>query len=331
MRLVQLLYQARVRVALVDSPKQLSLLDVEGGVHALAQQAISGNQSLEITVEQHLGQQKLKYQDVVDQRQLLPPLTHPDFSKCTVSGTGLTHLGSAHSRDEMHAVLSKPDGELSDSMRMFKMGVEGGKPKGADEIGAQPEWFYKGDGSILIAPEHDIPVPAHALDVGEEPEMVGLYVIDDEARPWRVGFAIGNEISDHITERENYLWLAHSKLRACSIGPELLVGNVPGNIEGESQILRGNDVLWRKSFSTGEENMCHSIANLEHHHFKYPQFRQPGSVHIHYFGTSTLSYSDGLKTIDGDVFEIEIPFFGRPLRNKLKFGDHNGMTKVSVL
>ena len=61
--------------------------------------------------------------------------------------------------------------------------------------------------------------------------------------------------------------------------------------------------------------MSHSIANLETHHFKYPQFRRPGDVHIHFFGTSTVSFTDGLRIEPGDIVEIEAEPFGRALRN----------------
>lgn len=64
--------------------------------------------------------------------------------------------------------------------------------------------------------------------------------------------------------------------------------------------------------------MSHSIGNLEHHHFKYALFRRPGDVHVHMFGTATLSFADGVRTEDGDVFEIEAPEFGLPLRNPLE-------------
>ena len=39
---------------------------------------------------------------------------------------------------------------LTDSMKMFQMGLEGGRPE-AGKIGAAPEWFYKGVGTILRA------------------------------------------------------------------------------------------------------------------------------------------------------------------------------------
>jgi hypothetical protein len=250
---------------------------------------------------------------------LLPPLTHPDPAHCLVSGTGLTHLGSASTRDAMH-LKPKPEKQdeagLTDSMRMFNWGVEGGRPPDG-RAGAQPEWFYKGNGRIVVACGQPIVAPDFALDFGEEPEVVGLYVIGSDGRPMRLGFAIGNEFSDHVTERRNYLYLAHSKLRQCGVGPELRTGPVPAHLEGRSRIRRGDSVRWEKPFLTGEENMCHSLANLEFHHFMYAAHRVPGDVHLHFFGTATLSFADGIRVEPGDQFEIELPSLGAPLVNPL--------------
>jgi len=133
-----------------------------------------------------------------------------------------------------------------------------------------------------------------------------------------VGFALGNELSDHVTERQNYLYLAHSKLRPCSVGPELLLGELPERLVGQSRILREGRELWRSSFRSGEANMSHRISGLEHHHFKYRIVRQPGSVHVHFFGTATLSFAAGVRTQPGDTFEIECSAGGRPLVNTLE-------------
>jgi hypothetical protein len=247
---------------------------------------------------------------------VLPPLDHPtDPAHLIVTGTGLTHLGSAEGRDSMHKDLSD-QAKLTDSMKMFKLGLEAGKPAAGQE-GAQPEWFYKGDGSSVVAPESAFASPAFAQDGGEEPEMVGLYLIGPDGTPHRLGFALGNEFSDHVTEKFNYLWLAHSKLRQCAFGPELRTGPLPGAVTGRSKIRRGNEIVFDKPFLSGEDNMSHTIANLEAHHFKYPGFRRPGDIHVHFFGTATLSFSAGIKTQKGDVFEIEADAFLFPLRNTL--------------
>ncbi|QJQ99029.1 AraD1 family protein [Halomonas sp. PGE1] len=328
MRLIQCDYQGQVRAALVETNEQVRLLD--DSTYELARRALATGQPLAAVVETALTDTRLDYQALINERRLLPPLTHPDPAHCLVTGTGLTHLGSADTRDAMHAQTQLDESQLTDSMRMFRLGLEDGKPEKGQE-GAQPEWFYKGDGSSVAAPEADIPVPAFAADAGEEPELAGLYVIADDGTPWRVGHAIGNEFSDHVTERFNYLWLAHSKLRACSFGPELLVGALPEHLEGVSRIVRDGATLWEKPFLTGEANMAHSLANLEHHHFKYPNFRRPGDVHVHFFGTATLSFADDIRTRDGDRFEISLPAFGRPLRNPLRFETSVPDTRVKAL
>ena len=74
-------------------------------------------------------------------------------------------------------------------------------------------------------------------------------------------------------------------------------------------------MLWEKRVRSGEANMTHSLANLEHHHFKYPMFRQPGTVHVHYLGAMALSFADSIHAESDDMFEIAVPLFGRPLRN----------------
>ncbi|MDN3526717.1 GguC family protein [Halomonas sabkhae] len=314
MRLIQCLHENRLYAALVESEDSVRLADTD--TYHLACDAMSSGRSMTEVVESRLTETRLDYAQLVETRRLMPPLTHPDPAHCLVTGTGLTHLGSADARSAMHAKAQASDEDLTDSMRMFKLGVENGKPA-AGKVGAQPEWFYKGDGDCVVPPEAPLPSPSFAQDGGEEPELAGLYLIDDNGRPRRLGFAVGNEFSDHVTERFNYLWLAHSKLRVCSFGPELLLDELPDHLEGLSRITRRQETLWEKPFLTGERNMAHSLANLEYHHFKYPGFRRPGDVHVHFFGTATLSFADAIQAQEGDRFEIEIPAFGRPLRNPL--------------
>jgi hypothetical protein len=115
------------------------------------------------------------------------------------------------------------------------------------------------------------------------------------------------------------------------------VGELPSDVQGTSRIYRGGEVLWEKPFVSGEDNMSHYIHHLEHHHFKcvaacacccrsivwgdscdggegrYKQFCRPGDLHVHFFGTATLSYSDEIRTQKGDIFEIEAAPFVAPL------------------
>lgn len=316
MNLIQFLdEQNSRRVGIVNSDRQtITTLKDLSSVHELALAAFRANAKLADFVASKQSDEIFDYDKIIADKKILPPLDHPDPAHCMVSGTGLTHLGSAQSRDAMHVKLNAEVETLSDSMKMFKLGLEGGKPA-AGAIGVAPEWFYKGDGQCIVAPEHPIELPAYAEDGGEESELVGLYIVADNGEPLRVGFAIGNEYSDHKIERQNYLYLAHSKLRQCSFGPEIFIGDLPEDLRGESRVLRNGEVAWSGEVLTGEANMSHTIGNLEHHHFKYKVFRRPGDVHIHYFGASALSCLSGFYSQPGDVFEIEVPFFGRKLRN----------------
>jgi hypothetical protein len=220
-------------------------------------------------------------------------------------------------------------GNDTDSIKMFNMRLKGGKP--ADGGRVQPEWFYKCDGSMVVAPFADIPSPSFALDGGEEPEIAGIYWIGPNGVPYRLGFAIGNEFSDHVMERQNYLYLAHSKLRACAIGPALRLGELPAHVDGMSRILRDGKVLWEKAFVSAEANMSHTIENLEYHHFKYDAFRKPGDIHIHFFGTATLSVADNVVTRPGDIFELESAAFGPALRNRLMSAEPSFARSVRAL
>lgn len=319
MHLVQIKHPTHGRkVALVDGQK-LVILHYFQSVFALANRAINEQQSLETVVRKHLGQHQLDYDPIYQGQsdwQLLPALDHPsDPLHCLISGTGLTHKASAENRDRMNQAAAQ--GTLTDSMKMYQWGEQGGKP-GAGEIGVQPEWFYKGNGSTLRAHGEPLELPPYGNDGGEEPEIAGLYIVSEQGEVYRIGFATGNEYSDHVMERKNYLYLAPSKLRSCSIGPELVVTSDFSDLAGRVAIHRDNSEIWAADIKSGEVNMAHSLANLEYHHFKYPNHRVPGQVHIHYFGTGAFSFGSGLVLADGDVMEVNWPAMGRPLLNPLK-------------
>ena len=214
----------------------------------------------------------------------------------------------------MHGVAET---DLTDSMKMFRWGVESGRPA-EGEIGIAPEWFYKGNGSILRTHGEPLVTPPYAEDGGEEAEIAGIYLIAPDGQPRRIGMAVGNEFSDHRFEKTNYLNLAASKLRTCALGPELVVDPEFESVPVEVKIEHAGKLLWSKTFRTGEAEMCHSLANIEHHHFKYEAHRRPGDAHVHFFGTDCLSFSEGIHLQDGDVMQVSIEGFGRPLRNPVR-------------
>lgn len=328
MRIVQLQHpQLGRHVALVEDGR-LRLLRTFRTAYAAASEAATSGRRLTEVIGADAGDILLDYEAIYagkTNRRLLPPFDYPGEPRRTlVSGTGLTHRKSAQSRDAMHqldplALDAAPPAAnegVTDSMRMYQMGEEGGKPF-PGQVGTAPEWFYKGNGSILRAHGMPLEVPAHAEDGGEEAEVAGIYVIDPNGVPRRVGFAAGNEFSDHALERRNYLYLAPSKLRACAIGPELAIDARFDDLQGEARVERGGLTVWSAPIATGEANMVHSLANIEHHHFKHAAHRRPGDVHVHFFGAGAMSCADGVTLEEGDVMVVDIPALGRPLRNPL--------------
>jgi hypothetical protein len=318
LRLVQIAAQSQRRVAVVREPELILLREVDS-VLGLARRALSEARTLSNVVERLVADEILSYDDIYDGRsewKLLAPIDYPgEPQRVHVSGTGLTHLGSARDRQAMHVAPSaEQQAQMTDSMKMFEWGRQHGRPP-EGLIGIAPEWFYKGDGSILQAPFGSLPIPAYAEDGGEEAEIAAIYVIADDGTPWRIGMAAGNEYSDHVFERRNYLNLAGSKLRMCSIGPELVVDGRFDDVPGTVKIVRNGQSIWEKQVRTGELNMCHSLANLEHHHFKFAAHRQPGMVHIHFMGADCLSFGENVRLQSGDITEIQFAGFGRPLRN----------------
>ena len=232
------------------------------------------------------------------EKRVLNPIDHKDPAHVYVTGTGLTHLGSAEGRDKMHKNLADPE-TLTDSMKMFKMGLEGGKPKARRDGRAA--------GMVLQGRRLD------AGGAGRRSRLAGLRArrrrragdrrrLCHRARTARRCASASRSATNSPTTSPSGRTTSISPIPSCapsSFGPELLLGDLPADVQGASRIRRGKEVLWEKPFLSGEQNMSHTIANLEAHHFKYALFRRPGDVHVHFFGTATLSFSDGFKTREG--------------------------------
>jgi hypothetical protein len=316
-RLVQMTHPERGRrVAMVMEPT-LVLLRRFDSVYELALEALEDNRTLAEMIRANLSDEILTYDEIYEGRSqwhLLPSFDHPrsPFS-CLVSGTGLTHHNSALNRQMMHGDLAE---KPTDSLVMYEMGLKGGSPK-VGEIGVQPEWFYKGNGSVLRAHRQTLEIPSFGEDGGEEPEIAGLYIVDKGGKPWRIGFTTANEFSDHVMEKINYLYLAPSKIRHCSIGPELVIDQGFESFSGEVFVSRGGNVIWSSSINSGERNMSHNLSNLEYHHFKYDSHRIPLQAHVHFFGADAFSFGSKLKLDDGDKMKVRWEGMGRPLENSV--------------
>jgi len=307
------------RVGIIEDKKIILLEKSITSSYNLFKEIINGSNTMLQTLEMVKTKEVIDYDGVYfgnDKWHLLPPIDCVDDPmRCMLSGTGLTHKASAENRQKMHE--SQQADQMTDSMKMYMIGEEGGKP-GAGTVGAQPEWFFKGNGNNLRGPGQPLVVPNYANDGGEEPEIAGIYIISEAAIPYRIGFTQANEFSDHVMEKKNYLYLAPSKIRNCSIGPELIVTDDFNELPGTVQILRDGKVYWSKSIRSGENVMAHSLANLEYHHFKYASHRIPGQLHIHFFGAGAFSFGEQIALKQGDIMSVSFENMGRPLVNPLQ-------------
>ena len=331
MRLVQFTHpQHGRRVGIVEEPNIVLLTKATASTYQLFNEIINTSQAQLSVIHALKTTEMVSYDDVYQNKngfKMLPPMDCVDPMQCIVSGTGLTHKASAQNRQKMHDQADK----LTDSMKMYLMGEEGGKPSG-NEIGVQPEWFYKGSGINIKGHNEPLTVPEFANDGGEEPEIAGVYLISAKGLPYRIGFTQGNEFSDHVMEKKNYLYLAPSKLRTCSIGPELVLDTEFNDIPGTVTIYRLQKVLWSKAIKTGEAAMSHSLSNLEYHHFKYEQHRIPGQLHIHYYGTGAFSFGENIVLQEGDEMSISFEKMGRPLVNPLHINkEKEKLLRVNML
>ncbi|MBN3519200.1 GguC protein [Algoriphagus lutimaris] len=330
-RLVQLMHPKHGRrIAKVQEPDLVLLKDFDS-VYELAVTAIDTNQGLMNLIQDRISDEKLDYNSIYstsDEWKLLPSFDHPESPfQCLVSGTGLTHHNSALNRQMMH---SEHKEQATDSLKMYEMGVKGGNPS-PGEIGVQPEWFYKGNGAVLRAHGDKLLIPYFGNDGGEEPEIAGLYIIDREGNPFRVGMTIGNEFSDHVMEKINYLYLAPSKIRTCAIGPELVIDADFESISGEVSVSRDVEQIWSSKINSGQKNMCHNLENLEFHHFKYDSHRIPLQAHVHFYGADAFSFGNKVLLEAGDQMTVAWEGMGRPLINYLEKENRNNYQHVRQL
>lgn len=316
-RIVQVIHSAHGRkIAMVQEP-ELVFLTGYRSVYELALSALDNRQKLKTLILDSLSDEAIDYSSVYhgeSEWRLLPAFDHPESPFfCLVSGTGLTHHNSALNRQMMHGNLEE---KPTDSLLMYEIGVKGGSPA-PGEIGVQPEWFYKGNGAVLRAHGQALAVPYFANDGGEEPEIAGLYIIDRAGKPWRIGLSTANEFSDHVMEKTNYLYLAPSKIRTCAIGPEAVIDTDFESYSGEVSISRDGEHIWSSAINTGQKNMCHNLANLEFHHFKYDSHRIPLQAHVHFFGADAFSFGNKIMLENGDKMTVKWEGLGRALENSV--------------
>lgn len=316
LRLIQFTENGKRHVAAVGDDGTAERIEGASSTYELAQAAIAKGTSLDALVKSRPKGAKVDIAAALKEGRVLAPIDHPNVANLHLTGTGLTHLGSAEGRDKMHKAAASTE-KPTNSMRMFLMGVEGGKPKPGEE-GAQPEWFYKGNGAFVTAPEAPLVSPPFAKDGGEEPEIAAIYVIGPDGTPYRLGFALGNEFRPHHRARQ--LSVAGTHIPELQARFHRTRTVLPARCRScrrhvQDRARRQGDLA--KALPVRRGRPCPTPSPISNTTISNQAFRHPGDVHVHFFGTATLSFSDGIATKEGDVFEIEAKPFAYALRNTL--------------
>jgi len=272
------------RVALVHAD-ELHLLSSYRTVYGFASAAIETGWKLRDLLSTDLSGIVLDYREVYALRsgwRFLPSFDHPEHpSRCLVSGCANGTLG----------------------------------------MPAPPPWFTKGNGMHLRAHGEPLTIPSFALGGAEEAELVAVYLVAPDGIPRRIGLTPGNEFADPALVEQNPKMLSHSKLRTCSIGPELTLDASFGDVRGSVSIERGGVAIWSKEIATGEAHTAFPLSIVEGHHFQYEGHNVPGDAHVHFLGGSISSYGDGVRLEDGDESVVQWEGFGLALRNPIRRED----------
>lgn len=121
-RLMRIKKGSARRVGLIKEP-HVRLPHGSSSIYGLAQLAIDAQKKLCAGTRQRRQSDIFDYELIYTGRsewRVLPAIEHPQ-----VSGTGGTHIGSPRGRQSMHATATE---DLTDSMKMFRWGVEGRRP-----------------------------------------------------------------------------------------------------------------------------------------------------------------------------------------------------------
>jgi hypothetical protein len=170
---------------------------------------------------------------------------------------------------------------------------------------------------VLCGHGDPLTMPAFATGAAEQAGIAAVYVIDREGVPRRVGLTPGNEFCDPAQAEESFTANAHSKLRPCSIGPELWLDATFDEIRGSVSIRRDGQPLWSAEVVTGGRHTRYGLEEIETSLFRHPGHRRPGDVHVHFLGSPAFSYSDGVRLQAGDEMIVSWEGFGRPLVNRV--------------
>jgi hypothetical protein len=189
-----------------------------------------------------------------------------------------------------------------------------------DEEFVAPNYYIKGFGSWLRLPEDPLLTPGDPVWLIEEPEVVLVYVNDDEGAPHYAGYTFGNDLNDIGLHLKNkWAWTPYAKLCETSIAPWLFLDAPPERATGTVTIERDGGKAWQGDFSCGTDSIFQRIPDMTEYLFAHPTLRQPGLVNYLYLGADKCTYHDGFRIENGDRMVLDVTSHGVLLPNTVKY------------
>ncbi|WP_066953286.1 fumarylacetoacetate (FAA) hydrolase [Streptomyces lushanensis] len=190
-----------------------------------------------------------------------------------------------------------------------------------DEEFTPPNYYIKGFGSWLRMPDEPLITPADPIWLLEEPEVVLVYVNDDDGDPHYAGYSFGNDLNDIGLHLKNpWAWTPYAKLCETSMTPWLFLDEPPQTVTGRVTIERDGAKAWEGDFSCGADSIFHRFKDMADHLFSYPAMRAPGLVNYLFLGADKASYHDGFRIEDGDRLVLDVSSHGTVLSNVVRYG-----------
>ena len=170
-------------------------------------------------------------------------------------------------------------------------------------------------------PGEDLVVPKAAVALIEEPEVVLVYINDDEGHPHYAGYTFGNDLCDIGLHRQNPGWNPYCKLCDTALAPWLFLEAPPSTVSGITRIERGGEVVWEGKFSCGGDSLYFDVEKMAQHLFSYPALHRPGMVHYVLLGADQASFHDGFRIAHADRVCLEFTSHDVTLSNDIVFAE----------
>ncbi|WP_042365426.1 fumarylacetoacetate hydrolase [Streptacidiphilus neutrinimicus] len=185
------------------------------------------------------------------------------------------------------------------------------------QVPDQPNWFVKGLGDALRLPGEPLGVPADAVAVCEEAEVVLVYVGDADGVPRYAGYTFGNDLTDIGRFKQHAGHLSYAKLCDAAVAPWLFAEAPPRVVTGRTTVERDGQTLWQGEFTTGAQALYYDLDAITARLLAYRTLHRPGRVHYVYLGADRGSFHAGVGLRDGDRIVLDFASHGVVLDNRL--------------